>query len=478
MKEDFANYPLLVDLDGSLIKTDMLLESLVRVLWRKPWLLILIPVWLLNGRAYLKKKLAENSNIDYNVLPFRTEIVDYIQQQRDLGRKIILCTGAWQGHAEGISNALGLFDQVHGTSLENNLTGSNKAKWAIEQFGEKNFSYIGNETKDIHIWKHAATALVVSKNDSLLKQAESVSTVEKHFKIPGSTLSAAIKSLRPHQWVKNLLLFIPLLSSHLFISADAVMDSLIAFSAFCFCASSTYILNDLSDIDSDRNHRTKHLRPLASGSISIQASLLLSGLLMVAALLIASLLSQWFFGALILYVVITVAYSIKLKQLQTVDIIVLASLYTLRVIAGAATIEVLPSFWLLSFSMFIFISLAFAKRLSELIKTSHENPEVQEIRGRGYYVSDISILLSLGSSSGLISVLVFALYISSEDITNLYAIPELLWLICPALAYWIIRTYILTARNELDEDPISFAIKDRNSWVVAMFIVSVLVMAN
>lgn len=478
MKENVANYPLLVDLDGSLIKTDMLLESLVRVLSRKPWLLILIPVWLFRGKPYLKKKLAENSDIDFNVLPFRIEVVDYIKQQRDLGRKIILCTGAWQGHADSISNALGLFDQVQGTTLEHNLTGSNKAKWAVEQFGEKNFSYIGNETKDIHIWQHAATALVVSRSDSLLKNAANVATVEKNFNISGSTLSATIKSLRIHQWVKNLLLFIPLFSSHLFTSADAVADSLIAFLAFCFCASSTYILNDLSDIDSDRSHRTKHLRPLASGALSIQVSLLLSGLLMVVALLIASMLSHWFLSALLLYVVITVAYSIKLKQLHTVDIIVLASLYTLRVIAGAVTIEVLPSFWLLSFSMFIFISLAFAKRLSELIKTSHEKPGEQEIRGRGYYVSDINILLSLGSSSGLISVLVFALYISSEAIINLYAIPEILWLICPALAYWIIRTYILTARNELDEDPISFAIKDRNSWVVALFIVSALVMAN
>jgi len=252
----------------------------------------------------------------------------------------------------------------------------------------------------------------------------------------------------------------------------------VGFCAFALCASATYILNDLADLDSDRGHWKKKHRPLAAGSLSIKEGLALCFCMLTASVVISVLfLPHLFLIILIFYTVITLSYSFLLKRLQTVDIVVLASLYTVRLLAGAAATKIEPSFWLLSFSMFIFLCLAIVKRVSEILNKIERKPETERLSGRGYFTSDLSVLMSLGSSSGMVAVLVFAMYVNNPETIALYQSPEFLWAVCPIIGYWIIRVLIMTSRGEIDEDPISFAIKDKRSWVAGFLVLFFVVLA-
>jgi len=464
--------PIAVDLDGSLIHTDILYETFVRAVFRHPWCLLMLIPWLLSGKAYLKMKLASLVDFDIAALPYNQELLNYLSEQKD--REIILCTATNEKLAQNIAAHLGFFDGAIGSTATLNLTGSEKAKVLVERYGEGNFTYVGNETRDLKIWKHAASAIVVERGEKLAKKVRELCPVEHTCKALVPSVKVIAKALRLHQWVKNILLFVPLLTSHQFMNLDLVWTCVLAFISFGLCASATYLVNDLSDLDSDRCHRKKKFRPLAAGTLSIRRAFLILALTLPVSALLAYYIDLLFLLVLGVYVVVTLAYSFLLKRLQTVDIITLASLYTLRIVAGGAAVGIVPSFWLLAFSMFLFLCLALIKRISEILKTDGGDGAVKKISGRGYYTSDLQILTSLATSSGMLSILVFAMYLNSDDVIALYQFPYLLWLVCPVLLYWIVRILVMSSRGEIDEDPIVFALKDRRSWLAGFCIAVIL----
>jgi 4-hydroxybenzoate polyprenyltransferase len=287
-------------------------------------------------------------------------------------------------------------------------------------------------------------------------------------------------AIRIRQWSKNLLIFVPLLTSHSLTQPRALISALIAFLCFSLCASANYLLNDVLDFETDKTNDLKNKRPIAAGLMSVKQAMISSLILLGLGLTTAFVfLNTSFLIALSAYLLLAVLYSLRLKLMLVVDVMVLASLFTLRIAAGSAVIEVSLSFWLLCFSMFLFLSLALVKRISELIhrgKTS-EGLAVNAI-GRRYFTSDIPVLRGLGVASGLIAILIFALYINSDDVVVLYHRPQILWLVVPVLGYWIMRVWILTARGEMEADPIDFAIFDRNSWLAAILIIVVFLLAT
>ncbi len=471
--------PLLVDLDGSLILTDTLYEMAVLAVKDKPWVLFLLPFWLMQGKALLKARLAAITNLNMASLPVNGQVIKYLREQHNRGRDIVLCTGTWSGLAESFAAQYPFFKTVVGTTEDCNLTGKNKARWAVETFGEKGFDYLGNEEKDVAVWKQADSAVVVG-DEKLSRKASKVTAVSDRLDTPDRSLGAVIlKAMRIHQWAKNALLFVPLITSHQIFVAESVLKAVIGFLAMGLCASATYLLNDMFDLEADRAHKIKRNRPMASGTLSIPQGVALGGVLLASGLILAFLVNIWFVAALLVYLLLTILYSFKLKKLQTIDVITLASLFTTRVIAGAAAIKVDLSFWLLCFSMFMFLSLAIVKRVAELIKLENERGllEGEKVKGRGYFSVDLITLQCLGGTAGFLAVLVFALYINSSEVVKMYNRPEVLWLMCPVLGYWIMRVWMLTARNEMNEDPISFAVTDRNSWLAFLVMAIVLSVA-
>ena len=462
---------LAVDLDGSLIKTDLLYESAIRLIFTKPWLVILLPFWLLSGKKYLKQQLDKSIVLETEHLPWNNELIHYLEEEKKSGRTIILCTGSWQNLADKVAAKFAFFTEAHGSDQNVNLTGASKAKFLVERYGEKNFSYVGNETLDLKIWQHAKSAVVISSSSALAEKTSAVCTVEKTFAGSGGlSFRSVLKQIRIHQWVKNALIFVPLITSHQLSDANLFFNATIAFIAYGLCASATYIINDLSDLTSDRKNDKKKYRPLAAGEISIPQGIILSSILLTTSLVIAAQLNTWFLYSLLTYIAVTLGYSFKFKRLQSLDITILAGLFTLRIISGALAVEILPSFWLLAFSMFIFLCLALIKRLSEIINNQEKYSKETKLSGRGYYIGDLQVLMSLATASGMLSVLVFAMYINSPETILLYAEPYALWLLCPLFAYWIIRIIIMASRGEVDEDPILFAIKDSRSWITGALI--------
>lgn len=470
------NVPLCVDLDGSLISTDMLFESLVRALKKNIFIAFLIPFWVLRGPHILKYELARRAHVDFSVLPYRRHVLQWLQEQKQTGRKLILCTGSTDQQAKAVADHLELFSEIISTTPDKNLTGKNKAALLLQRYGSRGFDYLGNESKDLHIWEQSRHAIVVSNSDTLVEKAKKVTEVEQRFQFSPTTLKVVLKAMRIHQWMKNLLVFMPLVTAHMLFDSAAAINAVLAFVAYGLVASGTYIINDLFDLDSDRGHHKKSSRAFASGAMSIKHGIFLSIGLITSSFLLTLTLPTLFMGALLIYFVVTLAYSFKLKAISAMDVIVLASLYTIRVIAGATAIHVHPSFWLLSFSMFLFLSLAIVKRVSELLNMIAQNKK--KAAGRGYIIADLQVMKSLGTSSGYLAVLVFALYINSPEVAKLYHRPEILWMLCPVIGYWITRIWLITGRGEMDEDPITFAIKDPGSWIVGVVAAGIIATAT
>lgn len=471
--------PLLVDLDGSLIKTDTLYETALLYLKMHPLRFYMLIVWFFRGKHVLKGELSKKTNLNVDLLPYRQDVLEYLKNKHDSGIKIILCTGSWIDLASRIANKFPFIDEVYATDNDTNLTGLEKAEWAKERFGIHSYDYLGNERKDLLIWKSARKAIVVG-SDKLASAAGKVTELEKHYSTDSVDYRVWLNEIRVHQWAKNSLLFVPLLTAHKLDEIGAVVSVVVAFFCFNFCASATYLLNDLLDLESDRKHAIKKYRPLAAGLMSIPYAVVSGMLLMLLGFALAVyFLNTYFMMALSLYLFLTIAYSFKFKQLQTIDVIVLASLFTIRVIAGGAAIETEISFWLLCFTMFLFLSLAMVKRVAELISVEKERGKITEvISGRGYFTADIIILQSLGGTSGFLSVFVFALYINSDDVVMYYEHPEILWIIIPVMGYWIMRIWMLTARDQMNHDPISFAITDWRSWLAALIILTAMLVAT
>lgn len=464
--------PLCIDLDGTLLRTDLLYESFLRMLAQKPWLLFAIPFWLLHGKAHLKRQLSLHGPVDPATLPYDSRVVDLLRSSA--GRRRVLCTASDISLVEPIARHLNVFDEIHCSDGTINLAGVKKASLLVEKFGERGFDYAGNANIDLAIWKHAHSALVVNAGPSLARRAASVTQLAAHWPDEGGGLRAWLKAMRLHQWLKNLLVFVPLLASHQFLEIKTVGTAALAFLAFGLCASGVYLLNDLLDLDADRQHPRKRLRPFACGRLTLRSGLIATPMLTVAGFLLAGWVAPAFMLVLSVYFFLTLAYSLRLKQVVMIDVVMLAALYTIRIVGGAAAIGVTLSFWLLTFSMFIFLSLAMLKRYTELQMTLASGK--LKPSGRGYHVEDISLVQTLGTAAGLVSVLVLCLYINTPESQALYGQPIFLWMLCPVLLYWICRAWLLAHRGEMHDDPVVFAVKDAGS-VITMLVGGLAVLA-
>lgn len=461
--------PLCVDLDGTLVATDTLFESIIGAIKLKPWILFILPFWCLLGKIYLKNKIGDIYKPDSSTLPFRDDVIEYLNSEKLQGRKIILATASIQAIADDIAVYTGLFDEALGSSRTFNLLSGNKEKILKERFGFRGYDYIGDSKKDIKVWKSARGAGIVGNQSKFFSKIDEDCIIFKTFEEKSNKFKLFFNEIRIHQWVKNLLLLFPLLMAHL-LSANLFLMVLLSFISFSLCASKVYLLNDLFDLESDRHHPTKKNRPLASGALSIKFAFLLIPLFFIISFGISLLwLPLDFTIALAIYFVLTTSYSLKLKSFYIIDIILLASLYTLRLIAGAVAVNVYISPWLLEFSMFLFLSLAVIKRYTELRIMIEQNKT--ESKGRGYSVEDMSLLRAIGMASGYIAVFVFTLYINSKEVIQLYKQPELLWPVAVCLLYWITRMWFLAHRGKMHDDPIVFTVKDYVSYIVGFIII-------
>lgn len=467
--------PLCVDLNGTLVHSDLLIESLLLLIKRSPLSLLLIPWWLLRGRAVLKGELATRIALNPATLPYDRDLINWLHSERESGRSLWLCTAANERLASSIGAHVGLFDGVLASTNKRNLVGDLKAARLVECFGERGFDYCGNERRDVQVWKHARAAIVVHGGGHLERRTSRIVPVVRTFPPRGHTLRAALRAARPHQWAKNALVLVPLLAAHRMAEPAALAWAVLATIVFCLCASSVYVVNDLLDLEADRAHARKCMRPFASGDLSPQFGALMAACLLIAAAVGAAFLRPQFQLVLLTYYLLTLGYSLVLKGVALVDVIALAGLYTLRIVAGAVAVDVPLSFWMLLFSVFMFLSLAFAKRFAELEALRRQNR--LRAAGRGYETSDLPSVQTLGVAAGYVSVLVLALYINSPDIEMLYRWPKVIWLLCILMLAWISRVWMKAQRGEMDEDPVIFALKDRPSLVLGLLAAVVIGMA-
>lgn len=454
---------LCVDLDGTLLNSDILYESVLALLARNPLYLFLLPLWLLRGKAALKRELASRVVLPAETLPYNHQVLELLRTTTQRPR--VLCTASDELLVQPIAEHLGFFEQVIASDGKRNLSGRNKADVLVEAFGQGNFDYAGNGSVDLHVWDKAGGAWVVNNGPALAKAAAQRTTVHAHWPAPPRA-RAWLKALRLHQWLKNLLVFVPLLTAHRFLDLESVLQSTIALVAFGSCASGVYVLNDLLDLTPDRQHPRKRKRPFAAGRLPLLQGLLAAPALTVAGLLLSLACNSEFTLVLLAYYVMTLAYSLRLKRIVMIDVVLLAALYTVRIIGGAVAIGIELSFWLLAFSMlmFMFLSLALLKRYTEL-HAMLSSGKTRTI-GRAYSVEDLPLLQSMGAAAGYIAVMVMALYINSPESVELYRNPKLLWLVCPVLLYWVSRVWIIAHRGEMHDDPIVFAATDRVSQIV------------
>jgi 4-hydroxybenzoate polyprenyltransferase/phosphoserine phosphatase len=460
-----TSLPLCVDLDGTLLKTDTLLELVVRVLKRAPWLALMLPIWLLSGKQVLKKNLASRCELDPSLLPLNPDFMSWLSSQSKTGRPLYLVTGAHESVARDIAAHHGFFTGVMATDDHVNLTGRRKAAKLVETFGQGQFAYAGNDSVDYPVWEAAGECVLVNASPSLVCQAKKRFNFSQIFDLRAAlSLKVILKAMRLHQWAKNALVFVPLLAAHHLLDPHRFLSVVLAFIAFGCCASFSYIVNDIGDLDADRAHHSKFKRPFASGALDITSGLILALGLLFCAILFSLLLPPGFIFTLVCYFVITNLYTFRLKYIPILDVAILAGLYTMRVIAGGFAAQSDLSFWLLAFSCFVFFSLAIVKRVSELLNIDTRDGKV--VVCRGYWTSDTPILTALGTASALMGVLVLALYINSPDIVMLYASPRYLWLVCPVLVLWFGRVWLITGRGQMHDDPVVFALRDRPSWLL------------
>lgn len=468
--------PLAVDLDGTLILTDTLHESAVRALRSHPLHTLKIPFWLAKGKAYLKRRLAELTEIDASALPYNHALIVWLKEQRANGRRLILCTASDHSMADAIARHLDLFDEVMASDGVHNLSARNKAAALEERFGRQGFDYVGNSSDDLPVWAVARRAIVVNANAHIHRQARQCCEIEKEFSSPKAGVGLLPAVLRMHQWLKNLLLFMAPLAAHQLPDADLSSKLLLAFFSFSLCASAVYIANDLFDLDSDRHHPRKRQRPFASGRVSVARGIVLFVLLLLNAFLFALPVGSAFISWLVFYFVLTCAYSWGLKRVVLIDCLVLAMLYTVRIIAGAAAAGIALSFWLLAFSVFLFLSLAFVKRYAELKIQADVGRD--HAHGRGYWTSDASLVQSLGITSGYASVVVLALYLNSDAVVKLYQLPVFMWSAVPVMLFWISWMWMKAHRGEMHDDPLLFAVRDKASLLAGGAFALVLLIAT
>lgn len=459
-----VDIPLCVDLDDTLVNTDTLVELAFSLVKMNPLYLFAMIIWLCSGKANLKENIASRVSLAVETLPYNDQLLEWLRAQHGAGRRLILVTAANYRVAEAVAGHLKLFSEVLASNAATNLGAGKKRDTLIQRFGRNGFDYVGNSKDDLEVWSASRTGVLVNASDSISSRAAQLTQIEATFPRKYNPLRELLRGMRPHQWSKNLLLFVSMLVAQTYTDATLLFATTIAFVSFCLCSSAVYLINDLLDLESDRQHSEKYARPFANGQAPVIMGVLAVPVLLAVSVLLASWAGAAFLGVLAIYFAITLAYSLYLKRVVLLDVLVLAMLYTLRLIAGASVADAMPSVWLVSFSMFIFTSLAMAKRYAELKTLEIEFGAW--VGGRGYHTSDLSIIAQLGAASGYISVMVLALYIDSQDVMTTYLNQRMMWLLCPLLMYWIGRIWLVASRGELHQDPVIFATRDRTSYLV------------
>ncbi len=462
-----------MDLDGTLIKSDLLFESFLLLVRRNPWNAVLALGWLLRGRAYLKRQIASRVELDACALPYNEALLEYLREESAAGRELVLVTASDARLANAVAAHTAIFSSVMASDGETNLKGQNKRLALEARYGVGGFDYAGDAAADLPVWSAARRALVVEASSGIARRAAAVATVERTFPHRRGILKPLLRAIRVHQWVKNALIFVPVITSHQMFHWASDARAIVAFAAYSLCASSVYVLNDLLDLRADRLHPSKRRRPFAAGDLPIAFGAVLIPVLLAGAAGLSLLLPWDFRFVLAGYYALTLAYTLDLKQRMLLDVFALGFLYTMRVLAGGAATGIVLSPWLLAFSMFFFLSLALVKRFSEL----RALPEGAAAPGRGYFGADLQAIGSLGASSGFMCVLVLALYINSAQVVELYRAPAVLWSLCLLFLYWISRLWVLCYRGCVDVDPIVFALRDRASYVIAAASAAILFIA-
>ena len=466
--------PLAVDLDGTLVSTDLLWEGIFLLLKKNILFVFMLPVWLFSGKAYLKQQVADRVTLDAARLPYRAEFLNFLRAEHASGRILVLVTAAAEPLAKAVASELGIFNAVYSTSAAKNLSATSKADLLVERYGRHGFDYAGNDREDLPVFDEARQAIVVAPDRAAAQFQKRTSS--QLFDAGKPTLRTYARMLRVHQWLKNLLVFVPATLAHDIVKLDVFIAVCLAFVAFSATASAIYIINDIIDLPVDRRHARKNQRPFASGQISIPFGLGVVALLLLLTAFICFFLPPAFTLAIVTYLVFTTAYTFALKRMLLGDVICLAGLYSLRLLGGSAASHVPPSFWLMAFAMFFFLSLALAKRYVELdgaIAT-----EMDRIAGRGYRPEDRDIVGQCGVAAAFTAALVLALYINSDAVKTLYTYPWLIWPLGPMVLYMNVRVWILAHRGDMDDDPVLFMAKDWRSQVVIALGAALLLVAG
>ena len=462
-----SSIPIVVDLDGTLIRGDLLMETAVRFLKARPLKFYLLFFWILKGKAYLKQRLAVETSIDISLLPYNQELLFWLHTQKNDGRKLVLATASDISLAKAVQNHLNLFSLIFASDGKRNLSSHEKSDALVSKFGERGYDYVGNSKDDIAVWAKSDKIICVGAPSSVVRALERLGLKPTKEFPPVSLreiLKIWLKAIRIHQWVKNGLIFVPLILSHKYSDIDATLRVIFATASFSLCASSIYIQNDILDVENDRQHPAKYRRPFASGSLSILSGLIGKLILLSSAFVLAFFVNMDFMLAVITYYVIASLYSFRLKNLMLVDVFVLALFYVFRIFSGVMAAEVQLSVWLFSFSVFLFLSLAIVKRYTELKRLFGQNKRDQKLPGRGYISSDITVLRQLGTVSGLMSPLIFMLYSNDQMTVERYGAPILLWPAAFVILFWISYLWMQAERDKIDYDPIVFAFTDK--WSV------------
>lgn len=459
---------LAVDLDGTLLTSDMLHESFWDAASQDWGSAFKAVQGLAGGKAALKRALADVSDVDVSRLPYNPDVLAYVENWKAEGGIAYLVTATDQSIADRIAAHLGIFDAVHGSDGTRNLKGPNKAAFLTEMLGEKGFAYIGDVEADMHVWRVSNLAITVNAAQALRDKVDALTGVQtEHLGPLKRDIKPYIKALRPHQWVKNILVFVPMLLAHQ-LDLITVMSALIGFIAFSVTASAVYVVNDLLDLAADRVHPRKRKRPFAAGTVPIEHGSLMAVALLALGTGLSLILGPMFWLVMLLYFGATTAYSFYFKRRIVIDICVLSGLYTMRLIAGGVATGLVLSMWLLAFSVFFFFALAAIKRQAELVDAEKAGRLMPT--GRGYHTDDLAVISQMSVSSGYVSILVLALYVNSPMVTMHYANPTVLWGICPVLLFWLSWISMITHRGDMHDDPIVFAIKDKISRICGLLI--------
>jgi 4-hydroxybenzoate polyprenyltransferase/phosphoserine phosphatase len=469
-------YPICVDLDGTLTPCDTLWEACLQLALRYPFRFLHALLSLRRSRACFKAKIAELQPLDPNTLSWNSELVAWLRMKKSAGHSLILVTAAHQTYAEAVALKFDIFDEVHGSGNEINLKARKKAELLEARFGKRGFIYVGNSRDDLPVWNAAESAVVVNAPVSVEKEVRKTGRMLKALHGPGKGVRVWLKELRVHQWAKNVLVFIPLLAAHQFHDIVVLQNAFLAFLSFCLCASSVYLLNDLVDLGPDRQHPRKKSRPLAEGSIPISQGLAAVPLLLGVSFWIAASINIRFVSVLAGYYLLTLAYSFWLKSIPLIDVLILAGLYLIRVVAGGIATGLPVSLWLHAFAIFIFFSLGLMKRYIELREI--QKLELTKTVGRGYLTDDIEIVSTMGVASGYIAVLILILYVGSAEVKQFYRQPVILMGANLLVLYWISRAWLLAHRNQLHDDPVVFAISDLTSRIVGLKLILIFILAT